>query len=404
MLVSSTIFINNHKVIFAMFIITSVSWGATINLTYRFGNIMPSDIALSILLLSMFISSLTKRLKLNYTLGKRMNVLLIALLIMYIFFGLIKGYEVYNIAQDLKLFLYIYIPFIYLSSVDFDNTFVDIILSVVQTYIIIVFFQEVRHFNEIGLNSLVNYGFGGRDVGIIVHFIPLASSVLILLRKRISSYQLFSLQIMSFLACLLSFTRTIWIAYIISILILISFTSKRITIILRNLFFFSFFLWVTYLLMKNIYPDVYNSFLSAIISRVTDSTNSVNTLDHRLNSAGLVFKDKVARLDSIFGSGFGEVWEKKGSVFIENSFFYYVWKYGIIITGYFTIVLIANFLKSMQSGKNVIKVISLNLLTFICIGNFSGNLNIYYCVPLLSFVFAYKSIIKNRQKLVVGSK
>lgn len=405
-MICSLFLLRIHQLIFALFLIASVAWGASINLTLRMGNIMPSDIALAILAISMFFAMLNGKLNLKYTISKKINVMLLLLILMYLLFGLIKGYEVNNILQDFKLFLYIYVPFLYLSTVDFDQFFIDILLLVAQIYLCTVFLQEIIHFKGVGLNQLVNNGFGQRDVSIIVQFIPLVASILFVERNRVGVIRVLVLQVMACLGCLLSFTRTIWIAYILAFIILVLFASKRPLKIIRNATVTCLVLCLIYIAAINIIPNLFYEYFNAVIARITDSTNQTNTLDYRLEFAGMVFQDKILRIDTIFGSGFGEeIWDRVGSVFIENSLLYYLWKYGIIVTSLFVAKILINIWKAFKFNGVLIRIISLNLLSFICLSNFSGNLNLYYCVPVLSFVFAYTNIKRKfikKEKLIVG--
>lgn len=394
-LVSSIFIINNNQKSFIAFLIMSVAWGASINLKYRFGNIMPADISMIIFLSAILIGSLKGNIRLSNSLCRRENLLMIIIVISYIAIGIIKKYSFYNIFQDLKLFIYVFLPYIYVSSIDINSKFKNNIILFIKIYIILIFCQEIAHFKNIGLQNMVQSGFGKRDVAIIVQFVPLAISMLLANKAKINSFEMIFLQILGFLACLLSFTRTIWIAYIMGILITVLFRDKNIFKLFRNILVISIILVVANYILKEFFPIVYCNFYDAVVSRLTDSTNPTNTLDHRFNSSIKVFYDKVWRIDSLFGSGFGEIWEWKKAGFIENSILYYIWKYGVFVTSYFVYKIIRNIYGAFRTNIPIIKIISLNMFVFICIGNFSGNLNLYYCMPILSFVFAYRYMKQN---------
>lgn len=388
-LIITFFFVKDYQKVFFMFLITSCAWGASINLNCRFGNIMPSDFFMIALCISMFIGSLKGKLRLKNSLFKYSTINIMFLVIFYILLGVIKQYEVYNILQELKLFLYIFIPYLYLISINIDMKLKKNMILFFEIYICIVFLQEIINILNIGITQMVSNGFGQRNVGIVVQFVPLAMSILIMYKREISKYKLYVLMIFAFLSCLLSFTRTVWMQYIISIIILMFFKDKNFIKKVRNIVLIILLIVLSIAIIKLLFPEMYIKFVNAIFSRLTDSTNSVNTLDHRFNSSIAVFYDKVFRVDSIFGSGFGEIWDKKGAVFIENSILYYIWKYGVFFTMCMSYLLIKNIYMMFKWGNNALRVIGLNLLAFIVIGNFSGLLNIYYFVPIISFVFSY---------------
>ncbi|MBO7747807.1 hypothetical protein I8J29_26810 [Paenibacillus sp. MWE-103] len=395
-LIGGLLVIRRHQVIFATFLIASIAWGASVNLALRMGNVMPSDFMLAILFAAMSLASIKGEIKLRQVLGKVSNLYLLLIIGSFLAMGIVKGYAIGSIFQDFKLFLYIYVPYLYLRSVKFDKQLGELLLLAVQIYICVIFLQELLHFREVGLDVLVENGFGQRNVMIIVQFLPVAASVLYVLRNQLGFVRLTVLQVMAFIGCFFSFTRTIWIAYILALFIAILFEDKRPEKLLKKIIIASFSLAVAYYGLINLFPDKYHQFHDAIISRITDSTNSTNTLSDRMDDSAVVFEEKVYRFSTIFGSGFGEIWSGKNSVFIENSFFYYLWKYGLIATVFFIAKIGIHAVKSLFAGA-LIRIVCLNIVCFMIIGNFSGNLNLYYCAPVLSFAFAYGYIHQQRQ-------
>lgn len=395
-LAGSLLFIRRHQVIFATFLIAAIAWGASVNLALRMGNVMPSDFMLAILFGAMIMGAINGELRLRQVLGRVSNLYLLLIVGSFIALGLVKGYALNSIFQDFKLFLYIYIPFLYLSIVKFDKRLGDLLLLAVQIYVCIIFVQEFLHFQEVGLESLVENGFGQRNILIIVHFLPLAASILYIKRKQIGYIRSTVLQMMTLLSCFICFTRSIWIAYLLAFAIVILFEDKRPDNLLKKIVISGAMLGACYYSLISLFPDVYQPFQEAIISRITDSTNTSNTFVDRMDDSAVVFEEKVYRISTIFGSGFGETWAGKNSVFIENSFFYYLWKYGLIATVFFISLLGKNAVMSLFESA-LVRVVSLNIVCFIIIGNFSGNLNLYYCAPVFSFALAYGNIRQQRQ-------
>ena len=125
------------------------------------------------------------------------------------------------------------------------------------------------------------------------------------------------------------------------------------------------------------------------IIHLGDATNSNNTLEHRWIQSEALLKSKVLRPMTLIGAGYGEITELKNSVFMENSILYYLWKYGVAVTICMLITILHNSWMAFRSHVPQLRAVSLSLLIVLVVGNFSGNLNMYYFVPALSFVFAY---------------
>lgn len=383
LLVLSQIFIINRiETIFEIFLLTTVAWGASLNLTFRMGSFMISDLSLLLLLLAMIIRKDT-----TICFFYKKNFVIECLAIWFIVWGIAQGFAFENVLQDFKLFLYIFIPYIYLSGTDIDNAFLIRVFNILKLYTIIIFLLETTQLMSIGLDTMIASGFGNRDVAIIVQFVPVVASIMLLQKDKISSKIFF--HIICFLACLMSFTRTIWITYVVSIFFICLFGENRIEKNIKNIINTFLFILIVFLTVSYIKPEIIEKYSNAIISRLTDATNSTNTMEHRWVQSEELLKTKVLRPITIIGAGFGEITDLKNSVFMENSILYYLWKYGVVVTIYLVKIILCNVWSAFKSNISQIKAISISLFIILITGNFSGNLNLYYFVPVLSFVFAY---------------
>lgn len=382
LIISQVFIIQESEIIFEIFLLTTVAWGASLNLAYRMGSFMISDFSLLLLLLSIII-----RKDVSWRLLLKKNFVIECLAVWFIIWGLAQGFAFGNILQDFKLFLYIFVPYIYLSSVQANNEFFLRLINILKLYVIVVFLLEAIQLASVSLNVMIANGFGNRDVAIIVQFVPVVAALILLQKDSAISKVVF--QIICFLACLLSFTRTIWITYAVSIFIVCFLGENNIQKNVKNIMAMVSFILAAFLMVSYARPDLVEKYTNAVFSRLTDATNSNNTLEHRLIQSEALLRSKVLRPMTLIGAGYGEITELKSSVFMENSILYYLWKYGVTVTICMLITILHNSWMAFRSRVPQLKAASLSLLIVFVVGNFSGNLNMYYFVPALSFVFAY---------------
>lgn len=388
LIVSQVFIIRESETIFEIFLLTTVAWGASLNLTYRMGSFMISDFSLLLLLLSIIM-----RKDALWRLLLKKNFVIECLAVWFIIWGLAQGFAFGNILQDFKLFLYMFVPYIYLSSAQVNNEFFSRIINVLKLYVIIVFLLETTQLASVSLNVMIANGFGNRDVAIIVQFVPVVAALMLLQKDSAISKVLF--QIICFLACLLSFTRTIWITYAVSIFIVCFLAENSIQKNVKNIMATFSFIIAAFLIVSYARPDLVEKYSNAVFSRLTDATNSNNTLEHRWIQSEALLQSKVLRPMTLIGAGYGEITELKNSVFMENSILYYLWKYGVVVTICMLITILHNLWMAFRSYVPQLRAVGMSLLIVLVVGNFSGNLNMYYFVPALSFVFAYPQMRSN---------
>ena len=387
LIMSQVFIIQESETIFEIFLLTTVAWGASLNLAYRMGRFMISEFSLMLLLLNIII-----RKNASWRLLLKKNFVIECLAVWFIIWGLAQGFAFGNILQDFKLFLYIFVPYIYLSSVQANNEFFSRLINILKLYVI-VFLLEATQLASVSLNVMIANGFGNRDVAIIVQFVPVVAALMLLQKDSAIAKVVF--QIICFLACLLSFTRTIWITYAGSIFIACFFGENNIQKNVKNIMVMVSSIVATFLIVSYARPDLLEKYSNAVFSRLTDATNSNNTFEHRWIQSEVLLKSKVLRPMTLIGAGYGEITELKNSVFMENSILYYLWKYSVAVTICMLITILHNSWMAFRSHVPQLRAASLSLLIVLVVGNFSGNLNMYYFVPALSFVFAYPQMRSN---------
>ena len=386
LILSLILFLNNQNLIFELFLLTTVCWGASLNLEYRLGNIMTSDISLAVLFLSLLANKATRN-----SFSKRYALIAEFLALWLAVFGFARGYLISNILQDLKLFLYIFIPFIFLANTNYIRLCYRRLGFIVKVYAILIFIMEITHLLEIGLQTMVANGFGNRDVAIIIQFVPLVACLSLYSKSK---KEKFIFSILCACACLISFTRTIWISYLLGIFCTLLLGSRNYRNNLKKTTLFIIGSLVLIIILSFIMPSFFNDIFNAIYSRIFNTTNKVNTLSVRFSQSASLFDSKILRPITLVGAGFGDYSEIKNSVFVENSFLYYIWKYGVFCALFLFYKAFICLWHAFKYGNSIVRIISINLTIFIVIGSLSGNCNLYYCMPSLSFVFAYP-FIKN---------
>lgn len=399
------IWISHNEVIFFNFIIATLAWGATFNLSYRIGSIMLSDIVLVMLIISMSICKFKNKKNFNILKYKEVNFI-IYFIIFALIIGIGYGNDFYNIFQDLKLVIYLIVPYIYLINKPYslNKEFYLKLLKVLCICAIIVICQEIVHFFRIGVITMLNTGFANRDVTIQVQIVIIMSVVMIFLNEKakiFSNFQLFLFEVMCFIACLLSFTRSIWIAYILAMITCIilnrgiySFIKKTMLIVITIV--------IISIIIKNCNNELINNIVSAVNERVFsifDSlTNNEGTFTARVNDSNLILNEKIKKISFLWGKGLGDTIYHYGRcvylTFNENSVLYYTWKYGVVFTITVLIYLIKVVKDTLVSRNIIIIASSMVICIYIIVGNFSGNLNGYYLAPVLSMYFSYPKFIK----------
>ena len=398
--------IKNNDIMFYNFIICTLSWGATFNLKYILGSIMLSDITLVILIISMLLTKFKNKLKFRALTHKEV-IFTLFFLIFEFMIGTVSGYKFHNVFQDFKLIIYLLIPYIYLINkpYKFNKKFYINLLKVLCICAMIVCFQEIVHFIKIGPLNMIHGGFGNRDVTIQVQIVTIMAVIMIFINKKVkifSNVGLILFEVICGIGCLLSFTRTIWITYIISMLICIVLNDKMGSF-LKKLLIMSISIIIVVFIISSTDNNFINETVNAFIKRFStislDITGNQDTLSSRFNDSYVLLKNKILTFSFLWGKGLGDTFSNYAKniyyTFNENSILYYTWKYGTIFTSVVIIYLIKVIIKTLSSKNIMVIASSLAICIYIIIGNFSGNLNGYYLAPVLSIYLAYPKCTKD---------
>lgn len=391
--------ITKLNIMLSLFLLFSVGLGPYYNLAFRYGNITISDMFLFLLAVSLFLNFQIKQLKYFYF--KSFTLVPIFLILISTLIGIMSRNDLMNIIQDLKLAGYFIIPFasIVILYKKKESGFSKELMIILIVCSIIVCIQEIFHINQVGLQTMLNNNFSNRNVGLSVQIVPIGSMLVFLLKfkNKISMSLFLFLQFLFLSGILLSFTRTIWIQYILTLLLMTMSVSalknKKYLIRLNfGLFFLSFIIILLFFLPSNsiVFTNLKILIMERLDNLLNSSSNQVNTFEIRMEESFFLLK-YLEGLGIIFGKGLGDVFfnPKIGSfyVFVENSIFYYWWKYGIVSVLLILFSILVSAKKLFKSNNDYYKWFALSILCFIVVGNFSGNLNLYYFMPILSVFF-----------------
>lgn len=389
--------IKNIDLIFNIALFCCLGLGASFNLKYRVSIFFIADVSMIMLTLSIIF-----RYRLRFFRSKEINILLF-ITISYFILGIISGYNAYNIFQDFKLALYVIVFTIYFYMRSKDKNQLNKKYFKVNFYCIIIslFIQEVVHLKDIGIVSMVSNGFGQRDVNIPVQILPIFAGILICLRKKINSIIYYSIHLIILISVCISFTRTVWVQYVISIVISIIVClihNKRVNILkglVLTLIFLSIIGYFDFsLILKN------NEIALGIIERIESikvfDIGNAEGLQGRMNVSEKLIDDKF-NFRIILGYGMGDTFAAehfidKPRTFIENSYLMIIWKYGIVSGILLTVLLLKNVIYMLKTKDLLSRITLLMLFIGLSIGNFSGVPTNYYFIVTPIFFLMYKKI------------
>lgn len=389
-----------------IFFFVCIGLGPSIILEYRMGNLMISDLALSFLVIAIIFDVLEHKeykIKLNRTFLVFLYIVFFELVL-----GILAHYYKVNIMQDIKLILYFICPYILIKSKKRDNLFIKRLFIVLIIIGLVVSIEEFLQFFTVTKSSLYD-GNISRDVGIIVQILPISSVLLEWAwrnkKVKIDKWVYYGIQTAFFAGCLLSMTRTIWlqlgITYIIYLLYIIKFAKISKVVFLKLLVFLMILSAIVLGICKNYYSLYHNNVVFANFIDRFFSINIINpdpddTLAARMGEVQATYY-KFNNLRIICGYGLGDTRSgilEDGACFTENSIIYYLWKYGIINFIVLSSIILRKLISFFKDYSTTEKVIFISFGIYAVIGNFSGNLNLYYTMPIISMLALYNLNLK----------
>ena len=363
------------------------------NNVYRIGSIFPSDIILMLsILYTLFVAQ-------KYTVKRKIvYALLIALFETVI--GMVAGNELGNVLRDLKIFIYFFVIY-WIFNVYCEKE--SNIKKLFRYYLVVVILSVVLNVVSFFSNGLANIDKGEilRTFAIGLGWGAVVPTFLIVNTYRaefVKQYGLFvynCIEIVSVICVAISCTRTAWISLMVTF-VLKKLLVDKIRIDVNSLIRVVCLAVVVIMAFQYLYRSnnlVFNVLYDRFYG-ITDAIQDDNsTFAYRLDDVSSGFyKFESPRI--IIGYGYGDAripysyrkLETDAEVGSENSYFYYVWKYGIVFA-LILFVLVLEELRKLWRGTRASKVWAIYLLVYMLIGSMSGNLSNTYSIAIYALYF-----------------
>lgn len=395
-------FYNKYKLgsmtFYIMFIVSVCGLGFYYNDAFRVSFIFPSDIYLLVFVASMLFSYK------SLCFERKTLIELVLICLFQFLLGLISNFEISEIFTDFKYVLYFFVPYFYGKLIWNDK---EKNKSCFYTYIICIVITLILNWHNFFTNGIRLLISGGdiilRTFGIGMGFAcgSLALSLIMFYRKQvINKYGMITVTLVAFLlviSAIVSFTRTMWISFFSIIVLNYIFVIRenRLTKkeFLLRLYYFSLLLasmYFLYIFSKNNFPALTNAIIERFFSISEATTDTSNTLYARINS--ILSDIDVFYSPKIFiGYGLGALYQNRFGIYynrLENSYIYYLWKYGLIV-GLYLFYRVYNKLKRLWESKAKInRIVAIYIFVTLIIGSMSGNYNETYQLCIISFIFS----------------
>lgn len=378
---------------FCVFLFVSSGFGHYYNELYQISNtLVIADFALLILMLIYFFK--------NFTLYiKKTSLIIIIIFIYMLMLGLVSNNKFSYILRDVKVFIYFFIPYIYLKKIENDKIAIKKIIVTLYLMTIFAIIVCSYDFFSNGVNGISSgkilrtFSLGISQYGLTIMFV-FSLSIKEIFVKKFNIFIYYIFQGTCLFLIIVSFTRSVWIQFITSIVLYYILKTIYIkSVIIKKKKIIKYVLEITslllciYFILK--YVNVHYSNVLQILSARFDSIsgnqvgNNVNTLEHRYNNV-LNYRYKFTNIRILIGYGFGDVAKGDSSPISENSFVYYAWKYGIILNSYLILKVLKEIKKIISRKSNINSAIAASLMAYFISGGISGHLNKYYMLPFVA--------------------
>ena len=363
------------------------------NNVYRIGSIFPSDIILVLsILYTLFVTK-------KYTV-KRKIVYALIIALFETMIGVLAGNELGNILRDLKVFIYFFVIY-WILNVYCEKE--SNIKKLFRYYLVVVFISVILNVVSFFANGLENIDKGeilrtfaiGLGWGAVVPTFLIVNTYREEFAKQYGLLVYNCVEIFSVMCVAISFTRTAWISLIVAFA-LKKFLVDKIRINVNSLIRAVCLVVVVIAAFQYLYRSS-NPVFNVLYDRFSGITDAIqddnSTFAYRLDDVSSSFyKFESPRI--IIGYGYGDTripygyrkLETDAEVGCENSYFYYVWKYGVVFT-VILFVLVLEELRKLWRGTRASKVWAIYLLVYMLIGSMSGNLSNTYSIAIYALYF-----------------
>lgn len=389
-------------VCFCTFIIVS-GLGTNFNNAHRIGNLMPADVTTFICIIILFLYGPLRKKVVERKVG-----LFYIFGILGLIMGIFMGNSISDIFRDVKNYLYYLVPICYLMEYrgipeKMKNVLVSIGVAGVYTiYNMLYTFFFVKGISTMAEDGVISKSFG---IGIGADFVFLIAILLFFYPRIVSKYigtiGWALIELLLVFTSFSSFVRSSWVVMVVTILGTIvlyilngALTRGSAEINVHKLKSYVVLLAIVMCIVpiaqKNISPKVYQFIDEKVDSIRTITEDEGSTLTYRINDV----KANSELINSpaiLTGYGFGQIivdqtgrWRSTSA---ENSFLYYIVKFGVIGFAYLCCVVASEIIKKLRYSFGLNNCIGVFLIVTLIIQAMSGNLNKYYISPFFVVLF-----------------
>ena len=360
------------------------------------GTVVIADIALA---LSAGVWVLTRSVKIE-----RRHWYLIVCFVYMLAMAVIDRHGVGHILRDIKVFAYFFVPYFYVSRRKDDDEFIKRAVRVTAAMIFVTSVAFVIHFFVKGITGLPQ-GRLRRTNGLFLteYIFPLMFVVFLAMKDELQAKMgkilYWVMMFMMLVLTIVGWTRSAWLmlpmAFVLYYAInyftgIYSYLSKK-EIAKRVLIFTAAVLVLAAAggaLVKLAFPGLFDALIGRVFcfAQLGKGDAKLDSMLIRINDI-LKYKGKIINPRIILGWGFGDMLPGEPSTILENSFLYYLWKYGIV-WGAVLVYKVLDKFRTMYLRKTKINSAMIAvMIAYFLMGGISGHLNKYYMEPYIALYF-----------------
>lgn len=395
--------LNDVTLWFCLFVFLS-SLGSYYNEKFQIANtVVVTDIGLLMFITSYIVNEIRNK---NEIAIRRSTSYYYLIAVYMLLLGLIGGHPFGQILRDIKVFIYFFSAYVFCKKKKDDIYFVKCVFITMGTCVIFTIVVCAIDFFTYGINGIVTtakidrtFGLGLSQYGLAI-VVVVVWGIMPALKHIWSRVLALGVEVLSLFLVLVSYTRSVWIQLIMGVALFVFFQishsnmKTNLNQMIKSLFLiisFTTLLIIAWNYMKTNYTALARILIDRIESifyigsGITVNGNE-DTLTYRINDIAS-YADKYNNIKIMFGWGFGDIKEGAVSGIVENSFFYYSWKYGIVLFALLIYKTINNIIKVLKRNTILNSSIAAGLTAYLISGSMSGHLNKYYMLPLVAILF-----------------
>lgn len=389
-------------IFFLMFMMSVCGLGFYYNNLFRLGSIFPSDLYLAVFVAVWLIQNK------GVIPCERNTITALCAVVSFEFIqGMFCQYDSGEILTDFKYVLYFFVPYYYEKTIRDDKSKMSGVFVVYIMAIIVALILNWYNFLTNGVSALRTLG----ETRIIRTFAiglgfscgALLTCLLIVYKreftKRTNILLYYIIQIILIASCVASYTRTNWISYGITVALTLLFVKEKkelnINQVIKTILNIGVILMIL-IIISQLLDKYLPGFIDTIMLRFDSIGNSVNaSANVENNTFEARINDVLAGIDVFFsprimlGYGYGALYQAANGDYYsgaENSFVYYLWKYGLICGLYLFYRVSKKLRRIWREGGKANKVVVIYSLVQLVIGSLSGHYNTAYALAVISII------------------